>query len=156
MEALWKPSAPATMAAEPITRFPPAERRRRGRPPTHGAYAKALPPAIRDRATEICELLMSLPHTVEADRLAAEECGRLAALLESIDADIAQHGAVTGRGHAPRRILDVRARYSRELRAWLEAFGGTPASRAEWAKAMAEGASLAEEIARRRRERDRG
>jgi len=99
---------------------------------------------------------MDLPHTVDADRLAAEECGRLAALLESIDADIARHGAVTGRGHAPRKILDVRARYSRELRAWLEAFGGTPASRAEWAKAMAEGASLADEISRRRQERDRG
>ncbi len=100
---------------------------------------------------EITALLMSLPHTVEADRLAAEECGRLAALLESIDADIAERGALTGRGHAPRRILDVRARYSKELRAWLEAFGGTPQSRAEW-RAMAEGASLADEIARRRRE----
>jgi len=72
--------------------------------------------------------------------------------VESIDNNIAQHGAGTGRGHAPRKVLDVRARYSRELRAWLEAFGGTPASRAEWAKAMAEGASLADDIARRRRE----
>lgn len=99
-------------------------------------------------------MLMDLPHTVEADRLAAEECGRLAVLLESIDDDIAVRGAFTGRGHAPRKILDVRARYSRELRAWLEAFGGTPASRAEWAKAMAEGATLADEIARRRAERE--
>lgn len=139
-----------------VTRFPSAGPKRRGRPPTHGAYARATPPAIRERAEAICELLMALPHTVEADRLAAEECGRLAALLESIDADIATTGAVTGRGHAPRKILDVRARYSRELRAWLEAFGGTPQSRAEWARAMAEGASLADEIARRRREREGG
>ena len=93
---------------------------------------------------------MSLPHTVEADRLAAEECGRMAALLESIDDNIARHGAVTGRGHAPRKILDVRRSYSRELRAWLQEFGGTPSSRAEWAKALATGASLADEIARRR------
>src|SRR5947209_3891550 len=117
--------------AESITHFPSEAPKRRGRPPTHGAYARALPPAIRERAEAICSLLMGLPHTVEADRLAAEECGRLAALLESIDADIATHGAVTGRGHAPRKILDVRRAYSRELRAWLEAFGGTPASRAE-------------------------
>ena len=142
----------AAVVGDSVTRYPSAAPNRGGRPPTHGAYAKATPPAIRERAEAITALLMGLPHTVEADRLAAEECGRLAALLESIDADIAQHGAVTGRGHAPRRILDVRARYSKELRAWLEAFGGTPASRAEWAKAMAEGASLADEIARRRRE----
>jgi hypothetical protein len=145
------------MPPEAIMRFPPVvPKRGPGRPPTHGAYARATPPAIGERAQEISALLMDLPHTVEADRLAAEECGRLAALLESIDGDIAKHGAVTGRGHAPRRILDVRARFSRELRAWLEAFGGTPASRAEWAKAMAEGASLAEEIERRRRERNGG
>ncbi len=135
-------------------RLPTGAPKRLGRPPTHGAYASASPPAHRERAEQITALLMSLPHTIEADRLAAEECGRLAALLESIDADIAERGAVTGRGHAPRRILDVRARYSKELRTWLEAFGGTPASRAEWAKAMAEGASLADEIARRRREQD--
>jgi hypothetical protein len=145
------------VSTAPITRYPSEpDKRRSGRPPTHGAYARATPPAIRERAEAITTLLMSLPHTVEADRLAAEECGRLAALLESIDADIAERGAVTGRGHAPRRILDVRARYSKELRSWLEAFGGTPASRAEWAKAMAEGASLADEIARRRQERDHG
>lgn len=143
------------MPSDPIMRLPSADPKRGpGRPPTHGAYAKALPPAIRERAEEIAGVLMDLPHTVEADRLAAEECGRLAALLESIDADIATTGAVTGRGHAPRRILDVRVRYSRELRAWLESFGGTPASRAAWAKAMAEGASLADEIARRRAERN--
>jgi len=144
------------VSAEPITRLPSAEPKRRGRPPTHGAYAQATPPAIRERAREITALLMALPHTVPADQLAAEECDRLAALLESIDADIAERGALTGRGHAPRKILDVRARYSRELRAWLEAFGGTPASRAEWARAMAEGVTLADEIQRRRAERGDG
>lgn len=135
-------------------RLPSAPPKRVGRPPTHGLYAKGTAPQIQKRATEIASLLMSMPHTVEADRLAAEECGRLGALVEALDVNIAEYGSVTGRGHAPRRILDVRSRYSRELRAWLQEFGGTPRSRAEWARAMVEGASLADEIAARRRRRE--
>jgi len=153
VEAEWKRKI-TLVSDDGIMRLPSASPKRGpGRPVIHGAYAKATPPAIAARATEITALLMSLPHVVGADQLAAEECGRLGALIESLDVNIAERGAVTGRGGAPRRILDVRARYSKELRTWLEAFGGTPRSRAEWARAMVEGASLADEIASRRRAR---
>jgi hypothetical protein len=112
----------------------------------HGLYSarRELP----ERAREIAEDLLALPHVTEADRPAAEELGALTVLLENVDRALADGRVEGGRGQV-RALLETRRRLSAELRAWLEAFGGTPAARAEWAARLAAG-GLAGEIARRR------
>lgn len=101
---------------------------------------------LAERAEEIATALMGAPHTVPLDVLAAEEIGSLIAQLEAIDADL------EARGRRDRKtLLEHKARLTRELRTWLREFGGTPRSRAEWAKDLAQG-GLAADIARRRAE----
>lgn len=100
---------------------------------------------LAPRAQELTEQLMTLPHVRPWDVLAAEEIGSLIAHIEAIDADL------DARGRRDRRtLMEARMRMTRELRAWMREFLGTPKARAEWAAAMAQGASLADEIARRR------
>jgi hypothetical protein len=91
---------------------------------------------------------MEAPHTVELDRVAAEEIGQLVALVEAIDLDIAERGL-----RSRRSLLELRLRASGRLEKWLTQFGATPQSRATWAATLAQG-GLAAEIARRRARTD--
>ena len=87
----------------------------------HGYYSRRrreLTPA----AAEIADELMTLPHVTAADRLAAEEIGRLLVMIDRIDAALAD-GKVQSRGGAPRKLIDFRFRASKELREWLDRFG---------------------------------
>ena len=106
----------------------------------HGVYS---PRALAAEAEEAADMLMALPHTVEIDRVAAVEIGRLLALIGRIDEALAQ------RGVGQRTLLDARLRASGRLQRWLDGFGATPQSRAAWAESVARG-GLAAEIARRR------
>jgi hypothetical protein len=99
---------------------------------------------LAPRAAEIAAALMEAPHTVELDRIAAEEIGQLVATLEAIDLDIAERGL-----RSRRSLLELRLRASGRLEKWLTQFGATPQSRATWAATLAQG-GLASEIARRR------
>ena len=113
----------------------------------HGAYASGR--ALEPRAEEIADALMTMPHVIELDRLAAGEIGQLIALLERVDADLAERGLTKPRSGEARSLLDLRGRLSGRLERWLKEFGATPASRAEFAETLARG-GLAAEIARRR------
>lgn len=118
----------------------------------HGLYAA--PGRDIDPAAEaVAHWLMSAPHTVDLDHLAATEIGKLVVLLDRMDAALAD-GHLERRGQA-RGLIDMRLRLSGRLEKWLRQFGLTPASRAEFAKALAEG-GLAAEIARRRADRRGG
>jgi hypothetical protein len=97
----------------------------------HGLYSPRL---LEPRAREIADALMTLPHAQPLDVLAAEEIGSTIAALEAIDADIAERGP-----GASKTLLEHKARLSRELRAWLRDFGGTPRSRWEFARELEEG-----------------
>ena len=80
------------------------------------------------------------------------EIGRLEALIEAIDAEIANRGIVNGRGQV-RTLVDIRLRASRRLAEWLARFGMDPESRSTWAARMAR-PTLGEEINRRLAEID--
>jgi hypothetical protein len=110
----------------------------------HGLYSKS-GRVLAPRAHEIAEALMSLPHVAGLDAIAAEEIGSLLAALEAIDRDLEKRTPARAGG----RLLEHKARLSRELRAYLREFGATPRSRFDFAAAQG-GASLAAEIARRR------
>jgi hypothetical protein len=105
---------------------------------------------LQPRAHEVAEGIMALPHVVPADELAAREVGRLEALVEAIDGELARVG-MDGRGPRVSMLLDMRLRASRRLMEALDRFGATPLARARWARELAEGESLAASIARRRR-----
>ena len=91
---------------------------------------------------------MQAPHVDPLDRLAAAEIGALVVQLDRIDAALAD-GRVERNGTA-RALITTRMKLSSRLESWLRQFGLTPASRAEWAKQLAEGETLAESIRRRR------
>jgi hypothetical protein len=105
----------------------------------HGLWSDRV---LEPRVQEVADTLMELPHAIPIDRLAAEECARLIARIERIDADLDERGHF-GRSGA-RSLLQHRARLSKELRSWLEQFGATPKSRAQWARTMAMGGVAAE------------
>jgi hypothetical protein len=90
----------------------------------------------------------------ELDEIGAVEIGRLEALIEAIDRDLAERGLTT-RGGNSRRLLDLRLRASRRLAEWLDRYGMTPHARAEWAARLAR-PSFAEEVERRLREMEEG
>lgn len=113
---------------------------------SHGAYS-ASGRALAPRAEEIADALMTMAHVAPLDRLAAEEIGQLVALLERVDADLAERG-LTKRSGEVRALLDLRGRLSGRLERWLTQFGATPRSRADFAETLARG-GLAAEIARR-------
>jgi hypothetical protein len=85
---------------------------------------------------------MAAAHTVPLDELAAEEIGRLIALIEAIDDDLLTRG-LTDRGGKARSLVDLRLRASGRLERWLRQFGATPASRVEWVERVARGETLA-------------
>jgi hypothetical protein len=86
------------------------------------------------------------------DALAADEIGSIVARLEAIDRDLDQRGQV-GRSGA-RSLLEHRVRLSRELRAWLRDFGGTPRSRADFANRLASSDALSAALERLRDRHD--
>ena len=92
---------------------------------------------------------MSLPHVRPLDALAADEIGSIVARLESIDLDLDERGPA-GRNGA-KSLLEHRVRLSRELRAWLREFGGTPKARADFANRLATSESMAEALTRLRK-----
>ncbi len=94
----------------------------------HGAYS---PRTLTPRAQEIAAGLMAAAHTVPLDQIAAEEIAALIAIVESVDADLAQRGLLNRSGQ-PRTLLDLRIRLSGRLERWLREFGATPASRVDW------------------------
>jgi hypothetical protein len=112
----------------------------------HGLYSGRL---LAERASEIREALMTLPHAQPLDVLAAEEIGSVIAALEAIDRDLAQRGP-----NATKRLLEHKARLSRELRAWLRDFGWTPRARFEFARELAGEGTVGAEIRRRLAELD--
>ena len=111
----------------------------------HGLYS---PRVLAPRAEEIADGLMGLPHVRPLDALAADEIGSLVARLEAIDRDLDQRGHVGRNGGGS--LLEHRVRLSRELRAWLKEFGGTPKARADFANRLASSESLANAIDRLR------
>ena len=117
---------------------------------THGAYSKLARADLDPAAREIADALMEAPHVDLLDWLAAEEIGALVVQLGRIDAALAD-GRVERNGTA-RSLILVRLKLSARLESWLRQFGLTPASRAEWAKQLAEGESLAQSIRRAREE----
>lgn len=106
--------------------------------------------ALEPRAQEIAEGILAEPHVAEIDEVGAVEIGRLEALIEAIDADLAERGLTNKRGEA-RSLVDIRLRASRRLAEWLDRYGLTPLSRASWAAKLA-APSFAELVAQRRRE----
>jgi hypothetical protein len=111
----------------------------------HGVYARG---ALDQRAAEIAEAVLAAEHTVALDELGAIEIGRLEALIQAMDLELARRG-LTNRGGDARSLIDLRLRASRRLSEWLDKFGLNPAARAEWTARLASG-GIAGEIARRR------
>ena len=115
----------------------------------HGVYS-ANRTALEPRAREIAEGILAEPHVAEIDEIGAVEIGRLEALIEAIDADLAERGLTNKRGDS-RSLVDLRLRASRRLAEWLDRYGLTPHARAEWAAKLAR-PSFAEMVEQRRRE----
>jgi hypothetical protein len=107
----------------------------------HGAYSGR---RLAERAAEVRDALMELPHAQPLDVLAAEEIGSVIAALEAIDRDLEARGP-----GATKTLLEHKARLGRELRAWLREFGGLPRSRYEWARELAGESGLGAEIRKR-------
>ena len=78
---------------------------------------------------------MTMPHAHPLDRLAAEEIGSIVAALEAIDREIRRRVPREARSH----LMELKKGLGRELRAWLQEFGGTPRARADWAGPAREG-----------------
>ena len=111
----------------------------------HGYYSRRRR-ELTPEAAEIADELMTLPHVTAADRLAAEEIGRLLVMIDRIDAALAD-GKVQSRGGAPRKLIDFRFRASKELREWLDRFGLTPKGRADWVATLSSGRRFVDELA---------
>lgn len=107
------------------------------------------------RAREVAESLLSLPHVIDADDLAAVEVGRLEALVEALDTEILRTG-MSGETQRVDMLLTLRLRASGRLMEALDRFGGTPLARAKWARELAEGENLAQSIQRKRAAREVG
>jgi hypothetical protein len=107
----------------------------------HGAFTTRRYPLTDEEKQEVDDLL-ALAHVLPADRAAAEEVVRLRSMVSRIDMIL----------HSQRRpnshLLAVRATLSGKLLSYLESFGLTPKSRAEWVARLAAG-SLQERLAKR-------
>jgi hypothetical protein len=84
--------------------------------------------SLAPRAREVADAVLAAPQAAHLDRFAAEEIGRLIALIDAIDADLGTNGVVSKGGKA-RSLLDYRLRASSRLEKMLVQFGLTPASR---------------------------
>ncbi len=116
---------------------------------THGLYSRRRLPLSKPEQEEI-EALLEMPHVIPPDCLAAEEIVRLRSLIKRIDRALTDGRVETSAGEA-RKLIDFRRKLSGELRTWLQDFGMTPKSRADFAQAMA-GAGLADQLRRIREE----
>jgi hypothetical protein len=115
-----------------------------------GVYSRTGAP-LEPRVQELVDALMAEPHTDRIDEIGAREIAKLIATIEAIDNDLAENG-LTRKNGEPRGLIDLRLRATKRLADWLDRYGATPLARATWAKQLASGASLADDIARRRRE----
>ena len=115
----------------------------------HGVWS-ANRQALEPRAREIAEGILAEPHVADIDELGAVEIGRLEALIEAIDADLAERGLTYKRGDA-RSLIDLRLRASRLLAEWLTRFGLTPQARADWAAKLGR-PTFAELVEQRKRD----
>jgi hypothetical protein len=115
----------------------------------HGVYS-ADKAALEPRAREIAEGILAAPHTIDLDELGAVEIGRLEALIEAIDQDLAERGLTNKRGDV-RSLVDLRLRASRRLAEWLDRYGLNPHARADWAAKLGR-PSFMEQVEQRRRE----
>jgi hypothetical protein len=105
-------------------------------------------PTLSEGARALVDDLMSAPHVVPIDRLATLEIASLVDLIANVDRALAD-GRVENRRGQLRTLVDARGRLSSKLQAWLEAFGATPAARAEWAAPLAGQTGVAAEFQRR-------
>ena len=112
----------------------------------HGIRSERM---LEPRAQEVAQEVMQAPHVDAVDWVGAQELGRLSALIEAIDGELARVG-MSGPGARVRWLLEMRLRASGRLSDWLGAYGMTPRGRAAWARDLA-GGGLAAEIAARRR-----
>ncbi len=118
---------------------------------TNGARDGVFSPRLREpRAAELAGGIRELDHVADVDELVVLELGRVAALLETLDAAIARRG-VGGQGGRGNGLVDLRLRGSRRLLELAEALALTPRSRAALLRSVADD-GLAEEFARRRRD----
>jgi hypothetical protein len=100
-----------TEAGHPSTLVPahPGNRNRE----LHGVYGSGR--ALAPRAAEVAEAIMAQPHTVELDRLGAEEIGQLQAMIEAIDTGRSPARApTTSRGTSSRSTSTSRRRAGHE------------------------------------------
>jgi hypothetical protein len=117
----------------------------------HGAYSRRF---LDPRARDVAEELLAQPHIKPLDALGAQEIGALVAMLESIDADLANRGLTKRSGEA-RTLVKLRLQASRRLQDWCSQYGLTPRSRAELLRDLG-ATSVAVELARRREAEDAG
>lgn len=118
---------------------------------SHGVYSRS-GAALEPRVQELAAAILAEPHVDGIDEIGAVEVAKLTALIEAIDAELAEHGLTRGKSRDPRGLLDLRQRYSRRLAEWLDRYGMTPRGRAEWARTFGEAESLADTIKRKREE----
>jgi len=96
---------------------------------------------------------MISPHVVPLDRLAAEEIGRLQAMIEAIDDYLATRPIVNRKGEA-HSLIAPRLRASALLQRLCVEFGLTPASRAALDSSCSLDESLAATLAAQRQSRE--
>lgn len=119
----------------------------------HGAFAKIRLPLTEEEVEEV-EGLLELRHTVPPDRAAAEEVVRLRSMIARLDSVIMARLERT-RGQDPTTLLSIRSSLSGRLLTYLEAFGLTPKSRADWARKL-EAGSFEDRVRRRMEELEGG
>jgi hypothetical protein len=115
----------------------------------HGIYSEN--GALDERTEQVTDAIMAAEHTVPLDEIGAVAIGRTVALLDAIADDLAERGLTNKKGEA-RSIVNVQLSATRRLAELLDRFGLTPRGRAEWARQLAEGESLAQTIKRKKKE----
>jgi hypothetical protein len=112
----------------------------------HGAYSPRL---LEERAEKLFEAIMAEPHVAPCDAVGAAQIARLEARVEALDR------ALSHPRLSPQKLAllgDLQLRAIRRLTELLDRYGMTPKGRAEWARQLAEGESLAETSRRKRAE----
>ena len=83
---------------------------------------------VAELAQPLVDEVMAASHVQSVDRFAAEEAGRLRALIALADDDLYRNG-LTNRKGEPRSLLTHRLRASKQLERYLVQLGLTPLSR---------------------------
>jgi hypothetical protein len=83
-----------------------------------------------ERARELTDWVLSMPHASSLDWASASEIGRLLAMSEALDNDLASRGVTTGSG-AVRGAAKLRLECTRAILQWTNAMGMNAKSRAE-------------------------